>query len=207
MGSIAHVARPQHREGRRDDAEGDRGVAHEVQERRLHVQVAVATAEEEQRRRAVDDDRRRRHGDHPLGGDRFRSRQAADGLRGDGSGGDEQENTVGQRRDERQLSKSVRAPPRRRALGQNGRAARERQPEDVAHVVASVGEERHRMRRESEDRFGDDHAEVEKDPHEKREPRIGHVPVRVVAVVVRVTRVIARVVAGMRMVVVDVRHG
>ena len=138
------------------------------------AQVEIAAPGGEQRRRdAVDEDAGAgdRHDDSAR--HRLRIAEAAQGLPRQRADGDEQQRGVEQRGENRRAAQAVAEPRRRRAPGQHGGEPGDRQRQNVAEIVAGVGQQRDRMGENAARNFGDDEAGVERDADGERPAEIG----------------------------------
>ena len=119
--------------------------------------------------------------------------QAADGLGADRSDGDQQEQGVDQRGEDRRFLQAVGEARRRGAPGHHRAGPGDDQPEHVRQIVAGVGQQRHRIGEEAEDRFGDHEPEVERDADREGAAEVcRRVRVAVIVVVMAVRRTLAR---------------
>ena len=97
-----------------------------------------------------------------------RMEQPSNGLRADGADGDQQEQRIGQRREDRRFLQSVSEargwrPPRHDRAGPS-----DDQAEDVGKIMPGVGQQRHGIGDEAVDRFDDDEAKVQSDSDRER---------------------------------------
>jgi hypothetical protein len=121
----------------------------------------LAAAHEHQGRGGVDHHAQAGDDHHRTGSGRFRRREAADGLPGDGADRDQQQDRVGQRGQDGALAQAVGAARARRALGQDDRAPGQDQAQDVRQVVAGVGQQGHGARVEADRHLGGDEDRVQ----------------------------------------------
>ena len=124
-----------------------RRVGRQVQEGAAHVQVAVPPAHEQQRRAAVHQDAGCRNPHHRRRADRRGAGEAPQRLHRDGAAAQQQDDGVGQRRQDAAAAPAVGAPRGRGAPGQRGGAPGDQQAQHVAQVVHGIGQQRDRVRR------------------------------------------------------------
>lgn len=95
-----------------------------------------------------------------------------DRLQAERAHGDEEEDRIGERREDRRAPEAVRAAPRGLPLREPRSAPREREAEHVGEVVPGVRDERDRSRDEPGDDLHDHERHVERDPDRERAPRV-----------------------------------
>ena len=99
---------------------------------------------------------------------RRRVEEPADRLGADGPDGDEKEQRVDQRRQDRRLFEPVGEASRWRHLRKPAAAPGDDEPEHVRHVVTGIGNQRDRSGAESGNRLDDDETEIEQDSDRER---------------------------------------
>lgn len=139
------------------------------------VQVAVLVAQEEQRRGEIDDHADARHPEHHLAPYGFGMEQLANALDDDGADGDQQDDGVEQRNENRAAAVAVGIAARGAYLRQAERQQGEQQARHVAQVVPRVGEQPHRIGEDARRELRGDENRVQQNARdesavERREP-------------------------------------
>ena len=102
-----------------------------------------------------------------------RMEQPADRFGADCADRDQQEQRIGECGEYRRFLETVGKARRCGFAGHDRAGPRNHQAEDVRQIMASIGEQRHRVGEKAEDCLDDDEAEVQPDPDRKRPAVIG----------------------------------
>ena len=98
--------------------------------------------------------------------------KTADRLGANRADRDEQEQRIGERREDRSLLQTISEPGRRRAPGHHRSRPGNNEPEHIRQIVAGVGQQRHRVGEEAVDCLDRKKAEVERDSDGERSAEI-----------------------------------
>ena len=99
------------------------------------------------------------HRGHRAAGHRDRVAEAPDRLPSDLAGDDQQDQRVGERREDRARPEPIGEPAARAAPAEQRRAPRQAEPQHVAEIVPGIGQERERAGRHPVSGLGRDTAE------------------------------------------------
>lgn len=131
------------------------------------VEIGVLAGVEEQRCGEIDGDASGCDPDDRHSSDGRGVAEAADGFPGDGTEGGEQDDGVDERREDGGAAHSVGAVRRGQTLGEHGGAQREDETQDVAEVMACVGDQRERAGELTVEKLGNHEQEVQDDADPK----------------------------------------
>jgi hypothetical protein len=112
---------------------------------------------------------------------------------GDEAQGDQQEQRVGQRGEDRGGAQAVAEPAAGRPLRQDRRDLGGGEAEHIRQIVAGIGEQGHRVGDEAVGRLDADEAEIEDDANCERPPEIGQMRPMLVVVVPAMRMVVGQI--------------